>query len=335
MRKRLRKILVTGGAGFIGSAFVRLLARDCPRRGLSLIVVDKLTYAGDLARLKEVKGRYKFCKADICNKAEIESVFKRERPDSVVNFAAESHVDRSIFKPQEFLVTNVIGTQVLLNVAKKFNLKLFCHISTDEIYGDIKRGQFFEDSPLSPSSPYSASKAAADLLLKSYIRTYAMPVIIIRPSNNYGPWQYPEKLIPLAISKILKREKVPIYAQGKNVREWLYVEDCARGIIAVLEKGKAGSVYNLGSNEEKQNIEVVRLLLKEMGESPSLIEFVKDRAGHDLRYRLNYEKIRDEIGWEPKVKFKEGLSCTVKWYLAHKGWMFSKWRNISWLYKNK
>jgi dTDP-glucose 4,6-dehydratase len=329
MRKRIRKILITGGAGFIGSEFVRQAAKG----GLEVTVIDKLTYAGDLRRLKGVPLR--FYKADICDEKAIDSIIKRQNPDTIVNFAAESHVDRSIIKPQDFITTNVTGTQVLLDTAKKHGVGLFCQISTDEIYGDIKKGEFTEGSPLNPSSPYAVSKAAADLLISSYIRTYAMPAIIVRPSNNYGPWQYPEKLIPLAILKILRKEKVPIYAQGKNVREWLYVEDCARGILQILRKGKAGSTYNLGSGQEMQNIEAIRLLLKEMKMSPSSIEFVKDRPGHDVRYRLNCEKVRDEIGWHPKVKFKEGIKYTVEWAVLHKDWLLSKWPGISWLYRKR
>ena len=329
MRKRIRKILVTGGAGFIGSEFVR----QATKGGLEVTVIDKLTYAGDLKRLKGMPLR--FHKADICDKEAIELVIKRRNPDTIVNFAAESHVDRSILKPQDFIATNVTGTQVLLDAAKKHGVGLFCQISTDEIYGDIKKGEFTEKSPLNPSSPYAVSKAAADLLVSSYIRTYAMPAIIVRPSNNYGPWQYPEKLIPLAILKILRKEKVPIYAQGKNVREWLYVEDCARGILQILRKGKAGSAYNLGSGQEMQNIEAIRLLLKEMNASPSSIEFVKDRPGHDIRYRLNSDKICDEIGWHPKVKFKDGIKRTVEWAVLHKDWLLSKWSGISWLYRKR
>jgi len=344
MHRKLSKILVTGGAGFIGSAFVRLLLnrdcprfdRDCPRqsnkkvslRGLSLkykvIVVDKLTYAGDLKRLEEVKGQFKFYKADICDKKRIELIFKRERPDIIVHFAAESHVDRSIQDSTAFIRTNVIGTQVLLDLSRKYKIGRFIQTSTDEIYGDIKKGKFTEDSPLRPNSPYAASKAAADLLIKAYIRTYNFPAIIIRPSNNYGPWQYPEKLIPLAILKILRNEKVPVYAKGKNVREWLYVEDCANAILKVLEKGRLGQIYNIGSNQERQNIEVVRSLLKILNADETKIHFIKDRPGHDIRYKLNWRKITKETAWKPRVKFEEGIRFTVKWYLRHKNWLLSK-----------
>ena len=338
------KLLITGGAGFIGSAFVRLLLnRDCPEslrqfrgihpersegpsklRGLSLIVVDKLTYAGDLERLKEVEGKYKFYKADICDKKYIESIFKKEEPEIIVNFSAETHVDRSILDSKAFLQTNIIGTQVLLDISRKYRIKKFIQISTDECYGEIKKGSFTEDSPLKPNSPYAASKASADLLIRSYIRIYGFPAIIIRPCNNYGPWQYPEKLIPLAILKILKNKKIPIYADGKNVREWLYVEDCAQGILQILEKGKIGEIYNLGSQEEKQNIEVVKMILKILKRDQNLIEFVEDRPGHDIRYSLDSAKVFSEIGWRPKLKFEDGLRITVQWGLKHKGWLVSK-----------
>ena len=332
------KILITGGAGFIGSTFVRLLLnRDCPRhtnkkvflRGLSLIVVDKLTYAGDLARLKEVEDKYKFYKTDICNQKQIESIFAKEKPDIVVNFAAQTHVDRSIQDATPFMETNIKGTQVLLDVARKFKIKRFIHLSSDEVYGEIIKGKFSEDSPLQPNSPYAASKAAADLLVRAYIKTYNFPAIIIRPCNNYGPWQYPEKLIPLAILKILRGEKVPVYAKGKNVREWLYVEDCAKGIIKILEKGRLGQIYNIGSNQEKQNIEVVSNLLKILNTNETKIQFVKDRPGHDIRYKLNWHKISKEISWKPKVAFEQGLTRTVRWCLTNRNWLLSKWKNIA------
>ncbi|MCM8796776.1 MAG: dTDP-glucose 4,6-dehydratase [Candidatus Omnitrophica bacterium] len=333
MRKRIRKILVTGGAGFIGSAFVRLLAKTYAPAKLSLVVVDKLTYAGDLTRLEEAKGRYKFYKADISNKSQIQSIFKRERPVAVVNFAAESHVDRSICDSAVFVKTNVAGTDMLLRVSREYSVVKFIQVSTDEVYGEIANGSFDEDSPFNPSSPYSASKAAADLLINSYIRTYSFPAIIVRPSNNYGPWQYPEKLIPLAILKVLRKEKIPVYGRGQNIREWLYVDDCVKGILAILESGRVGSVYNIGSDEERRNIDIVMLILKEMHASNNLIEFVKDRPGHDLRYRLNSDKIRQQLHWMPEVKPEEGIRYTVRWCLAHKDWLMRKWSNIAWLYR--
>ena len=343
MRKKLPKILVTGGAGFIGSAFIRLLVGDRSRqsynkvikRDLSPIVIDNLTYAGDMSRLKEAAGKFKFYKTDICNKAKIERIFKQEKPDAVIHFAAESHVDRSIKDTTPFLNTNVNGTKVLLDVSRKYNVKKFIHISTDEVYGDIKKGAFRENSPLNPSSPYSASKAAADLLIKSYIRTFNFPAIIVRPCNNYGPWQYPEKLIPLAILKVLRSEKIPVYAKGKNVREWLYVEDCARGILKILEKGRVGEVYNIGSDQEKQNIEVVKAILKTLSVDKRGFEFVKDRPGHDIRYKLDYRKLTRETGWKPEVNLEEGLKRTVHWCLNHKDWLLGKWKNIASLYKKR
>ncbi|MDP2943910.1 MAG: dTDP-glucose 4,6-dehydratase [Candidatus Omnitrophota bacterium] len=344
MRKRLPKILVTGGAGFMGSEFVRqAIKRDCPEslrqlrgihpersegpsklRGLSLIVVDKLTYAGDLRRLDEVKAKYKFYKADICNKALIELIFRKERPDNVVHFAASTHVDRSIQAPSVFIETNIRGTQVLLDAAKKYKIKKFIQISSDEVYGEIKKGSFSENSPLQPNSPYAATKAAAELLIKAYIRTYGFPAIIVRPCNNYGPWQYPEKLIPLAILKALRNEKIPVYGKGQNIREWLYVTDCIDAIFLILEEGKIGEIYNIGSGQEKRNIDVVKQILDILGKPESLIELVKDRPGHDFRYRLNSEKIRKEIGWQPKIKFARGLENTVKWYIEYKDWLLSK-----------
>jgi len=329
MHKKLSKILITGGAGFIGSAFVRLAAKQ----GYKIIVIDKLTYAGDLKRLEEVKGKYKFYKADISDLKQIDAVFRKEKPQIVVNFAAESHVDRSIKDPAAFIKTNIAGTQILLDVSKKYKAEKFIHISTDEVYGDTKTGKFSECSPLKPSSPYAASKAAADLLVKSYIRTFDFPAIIIRPCNNYGPWQYPEKLIPLSILKILRHEKIPVYADGKNVREWLYVEDCAGGILRIMQKGKVDEIYNLGSNEEKQNIQVVGALLKNLKLSVAMIKFVKDRPGHDIRYRLNSRKVFKEVGWKARIKFDSGIKSTVKWCLEYRSWLLKKWKNIASLYK--
>ncbi len=329
MRARLPKILITGGAGFIGSAFVRLAAS----RGICPVVVDKLTYAGDLARLKDAEGKYKFYQADICNAKEINQIFKKEAPDCVVNFAAETHVDRSIRDAASFIDTNIRGTQVLLDAARGCKVKKFIHISTDEVYGDILKGKFSEDSLLKPNSPYAASKAAADLLIKAYIRTYDFPAIIIRPCNNYGPWQYPEKLIPLSILKIFRRERIPVYADGKNVREWLYVEDCAQGIMQIFKKGKLGEVYNLGSSEERQNIDVVRILLAILKASPDKIEFVKDRPGHDKRYSLDSGKVYRGTGWQPQINFASGLRDTVRWCSSHKGWLLGKWKHIAALYK--
>jgi dTDP-glucose 4,6-dehydratase len=347
MRKRIPKILVTGGAGFIGSAFVRLLIRDgsqlkaelSPKKGhfsfglrTVPIVVDKLTYAGDLKRLEEVKGSFKFYKTDICSKNGVGSIFAKEKPDIVVHFAAESHVDRSINDATPFVETNIKGTQVLLDVSRKYKVQRFIFISTDEVYGEIANGKFNESSPVKPNSPYAASKAAADLLVQAYIRTNNFPAIIIRPSNNYGPWQYPEKLIPLAILRILEEGKVPVYGKGLNVREWLYVDDCVRGIMAIMRKGKIGEIYNLGSACESKNIDTVKLLLKTLGVSQSRFEFVKDRLGHDIRYSLNSRKITRALGWKPKVKLSEGLKLTVDWSLKHQAWLKSKLGDINKLY---
>jgi len=326
MRKRIPKILVTGGAGFIGSAFVRLLSR-----GLSLqktvpeiIIIDKLTYAGDLKRLKEVKGKFKFYKIDICNKNGVGSIFAKEKPDIVVHFAAESHVDRSIDDATPFIYTNIKGTQILLDASRNYKVSKFIHISTDEVYGEILNGKFSENSLIKPNSPYAASKAAADLLVQSYIRTYKFPAIIVRPSNNYGPWQYPEKLIPLAILRIFEQGKVPVYGKGQNVREWLYVDDCARGIMMIMRKGKIGETYNLGSACESKNIDTVKLLLKTLGVSQDRFEFVKDRLGHDIRYSLNSGKVTRELGWEPSIELAQGLKLTVDWSVKHQSWLKNK-----------
>jgi dTDP-glucose 4,6-dehydratase len=327
MRRRFPKILVTGGAGFIGSAFVRARPRDA-----ALVVVDKLTYAGDSRRLAQAKGNFKFYQADICAQKAIGRIFKRERPDIIAHFAAETHVDRSILKGEPFINTNVLGTLNLLEASRKYGVGRFLHISTDEVYGDITKGKFSEASPLKPNSPYAASKAAADLLINSYIRTYKFPALIVRPSNNYGPWQYPEKLIPLAIMKVLRREKVPLYARGENIREWLYVDDCARGIWEVLTKGKIGEIYNLGSGQERRNIEVVGMILDILGAPKKMIEFVPDRPGHDLRYALDSHKMSRDIGWQPRIDFSEGIKMTVAWCIKNKSWLLSKYSDIAKLY---
>lgn len=329
MHAKLRKILITGGAGFIGSAFVRLAVKN----GYNPVVVDKLTYAGDLERLRQVKGKYRFYKADICDKVKIGQIFKNESPEIVIHFAAESHVDRSIQDASPFIETNIKGTQVILDCSRKYELKRFIHLSTDEVYGDIAVGKFNEKSALKPNSPYAASKAAADLLVQSYIRTYNFPAIIVRPSNNYGPWQYPEKFIPRAILTVIKNQKIPVYADGKNVREWLYVEDCAEGIYQVMKKGKIGTAYNLGSNLEKQNIQVAKAILRAMEAGDDRIEFVKDRLGHDIRYSIETKKINSEINWRSKVNFETGLKRTVDWCAEHQSWLLSKWEDIVKLYK--
>ncbi|SMP13903.1 dTDP-glucose 4,6-dehydratase [Desulfurobacterium pacificum] len=319
------KILVTGGAGFIGSEFVR----QSVERGLETVVVDKLTYAGDLERLKEVEKKITFYKADIGNREFVEWIFAKEKPDVVVHWAAESHVDRSILDASPFIETNVKGTQILLDAAKNSGVSLFINIATDEVYGELgEEGQFFEDTPLNPNSPYSVSKAAADMLGRAYFRTYGLPVITVRPSNNYGYWQYPEKLIPVVILKALNDEPIPVYGTGKNVREWLFVSDCAEAVFETMEKGKPGEIYNVGSGEEKRNIDVVKAILSLFNKSESLITFVEDRPGHDFRYSLNTEKIEKEIGWKAKIKFEEGIEKTVKWYLDNMDWVNRKVKSL-------
>lgn len=319
MRKRLHKILVTGGAGFIGSEFVR----QAVRRGYRVVVVDNLTYAGDLARLAEVEGRYAFYKADICNDSKLRSIFKREKPDYVAHFAAETHVDRSIRDCAPFIKTNIEGTRILLDLSRHYRVKKFVHISTDEVYGEITRGRFSEGSAFHPNSPYAASKASADFLIQAYVRTHGFPAVIARPSNNYGPWQYPEKLIPVVILKALKDERVPVYSKGENVREWLYVSDCADAIFFILEKGSIGETYNVGSGQEKRNIDTVKKILRILGKPEHLISFVRDRPGHDLRYSLDCSKIR-KLGWKPRIDFQKGMEETAEWYMQHMFWLESK-----------
>jgi len=319
MRKVLPKLLVTGGAGFIGSEFVR----QGIRRGYKIVVVDKLTYAGDLVRLSSTKGKYAFYKTDICDAKKIQDIFSKERPEAIVHFAAETHVDRSILKSSSFIETNIRGTQILLDESRKYNISKFIQISTDEVYGDIKKGKFCESSPLNPSSPYSASKAAADCLVGAYVRTYGFPAVILRPSNNYGPWQYPEKFIPVAVFKALNDQKIPLYAKGLNKREWLHVSDCVQAVFLALNKAKPGQVYNIGSGIEKKNIEVAKTILKVLGKPEKLIQFVKDRPGHDYRYALDCSKI-NRLGWRSKVKFKEGIEKAIDWYENNQIWVKRK-----------
>jgi dTDP-glucose 4,6-dehydratase len=320
----VKKVLVTGGAGFIGANFIRALLE---RAGdITIYNLDKLTYAGDPVRLGEVEddGRLVSLKGDICDRDAVESVFSRGI-DTVVHFAAESHVDRSIRDADPFEATNVRGTLTLLDAARRHVVDRFLHVSTDEVYGELEEsGRFQETTPLRPNSPYSASKASADMFVSAYHHTYGLPATIVRPSNNYGPWQYPEKLIPVIITRAVDDRPVPVYAEGLNVREWLYVEDCALGVMSVLEKGRAGEVYNIGSGQERRNIEVVMGILGLLGKPEGLIEFVEDRPGHDFRYSLNSEKIKRETGWEAGVGFEEGLERTVRWYLDNEGW----WRKF-------
>lgn len=322
------KMLITGGAGFIGSNFVFHMRKAHP--DYDLICVDKLTYAGNLATLAPVMEdpKFTFVKADIADRAAMEETFASLRPDVVVNFAAESHVDRSIENPGVFLETNVMGTQVLLDASRKYGVQRYHQVSTDEVYGDLPLDRpdlfFTEQTPLHTSSPYSASKASADLLCNAYQRTYGMPITISRCSNNYGPYQFPEKLIPLMIANALADKPLPVYGEGLNVRDWLYVEDHCRAIDLILEKGKVGNVYNIGGHNEMRNIDIVKIILKELGKPESLITHVTDRKGHDMRYAIDPTFIHQELGWLPETKFADGIHKTIQWYLDNRSW----WENI-------
>ena len=329
-------IIVTGGAGFIGSNFIFHMLEAHP--GNRIICLDKLTYAGNLSTLKPVTDnpRFRFVKLDICDREGVFKLFEEEHPDIVVNFAAESHVDRSIVNPQIFLETNIIGTSVLMDACCKYGIARFHQVSTDEVYGDLPLNQpdlfFTEETPLHTSSPYSSSKAGADLLALAYHRTYGLPVTISRCSNNYGPYQFPEKLIPLMIINCLKNKPLPVYGKGLNVRDWLYVEDHCKAVDLIIHKGREGEVYNVGGHNEMHNIDIVKLVCKELGKSESLITYVTDRKGHDMRYAIDPAKIQNELGWVPETKFADGIKRTVKWYLEHRDW----WEEIvSGEYKKK
>lgn len=321
-------IIVTGGAGFIGSNFIFYMMKAHP--DYRLVCLDKLTYAGNLSTLKSVLDMpsFRFVRGDICDRELVYSLFDEEHPDAVVNFAAESHVDRSILDPSLFLQTNIIGTSVLMDAARRAGNIRFHQISTDEVYGDLpldRKDLFFtENTPLHTSSPYSSSKAAADLLALSYHRTYGLPVTISRCSNNYGPYHFPEKLIPLMIINALKGKSLPVYGQGINVRDWLYVEDHCRAVDLILHKGRIGEVYNVGGHNEMRNIDIVRIILRQLGKSEDLITFVEDRKGHDLRYAIDPHKISSELGWLPETTFEEGIMKTIKWYLDNESW----WQEI-------
>lgn len=321
----MMKVLVTGGAGFIGSNFVFHMLKAHP--DYDIVCLDALTYAGNLSTLAPVmkEGKFSFVKGDITDRALIMDLFAKEKFDYVVNFAAESHVDRSIEDPGVFLRTNILGTQVLLDASRVYGVKRFHQVSTDEVYGDLPLDRpdlfFTEETPIKTSSPYSASKASADLLVEAYHRTFKVPVTISRCSNNYGPYQFPEKLIPLIISRALKNETLPVYGKGENVRDWLHVDDHCAAIDLILHQGKEGEVYNIGGHNEKTNLEVVKTILKELGKPESLITFVKDRAGHDMRYAIDPSKTRRELNWEPTILFNEGIKETVKWYLEHNEWL--------------
>jgi dTDP-glucose 4,6-dehydratase len=315
----MKRILVTGGAGFIGSNFVRYMLdkyRDC-----EIVNLDALTYCGNLENLSglENNSNYTFIKGDITDK---DLVFKiTSDTDYIVNFAAESHVDRSIEDPEIFIKSNVLGTQVLLDAAKEYSVEKYLQISTDEVYGSLgETGYFREDTSLAPNSPYSASKASADLMVRAYNKTFDLPVNITRCSNNYGPYQFPEKLIPLMISNALEDKQLPVYGDGMNVRDWLHVHDHCTAIDLVLHRGKVGEIYNIGGNNEKKNIEIVKLILQNLNKPESLIKFVKDRLGHDRRYAIDSTKIKEELNWKPKYTFETGIAETIKWYLDHRKW---------------
>ncbi len=316
------KLIVTGGAGFIGSAFVRLSLSADP--SLGIVTLDKLTYAGNLANLESVAGdpRHRFVKGDICDASLVDSLLKEERPDAIVHFAAESHVDRSILSANPAFETNLRGTFTLLEAARANQLKRLVHVSTDEVYGSLEPPhEADENYPLNPSSPYSASKAGSDLLARSYFVTYRLPVVVTRASNNYGPYHFPEKLIPLMISNALEDQPLPVYGDGQQIRDWLFVEDHCRGIRAVLDRGRDGEIYNIGGNCSLPNLTVVRQILAATGKPDSLIRYVADRPGHDRRYALSSEKLMRETGWAPQVEFGEGLARTVDWYKANTEWV--------------
>lgn len=317
-------IIITGGAGFIGSNFIFYMMKKYP--DYRIICLDKLTYAGHLSTLTPVmnKPNFRFVKMDICDRKAVYHLFEEEHPDMVVNFAAESHVDRSILNPEIFLETNVIGTSVLMDACRIYGILRYHQISTDEVYGDLPLDRpdlfFTEKTPLRPSSPYSSSKAGADLLAGAYCRAYGLPVTISRCSNNYGPYQFPEKLIPLTLQKALANQPIPVYGNGKNIRDWLYVEDHCRAIDLILQKGKPGEIYNIGGHNEMANMDIVRLILRELRKPESLITYVPDRKGHDRRYAIDPTKIHKELGWLPETKLPQGIKKTIHWYLEHQDW---------------
>ena len=329
------KIIVTGGAGFIGSNFIFYMLKTHP--DYKIICLDKLTYAGNLSTLKSVidKENFKFVKLDICDRDGVYKLFEEEAPDMIVNFAAESHVDRSIEDPAVFLNTNIIGTSVLMDACRKYGIKRYHQVSTDEVYGDLPLDRpdlfFTEETPIHTSSPYSASKASADLLVMAYHRTFNLPATISRCSNNYGPYHFPEKLIPLMIANCLHDKPLPVYGEGLNVRDWLYVEDHCKAIDLIIHNGREGEVYNIGGHNEMRNIDIVKLICHELGKPESLITYVTDRKGHDMRYAIDPTKIHNELGWFPETKFSDGIKKTIKWYLENKSW----WEEIiSGEYKN-
>lgn len=316
------KLLVTGGCGFIGSNFIRYMLKNT---NYEIINLDALTYSSNPNNLNDVAGddRYSFVHGQIGDKKLVSELV--QDVDHVVNFAAESHVDRSILDPKPFIVTNIEGTQTLIEACRHSNIKKIVHISTDEVYGELgETGKFFENLPLLPNSPYSASKASADLIIRAYHETYGLPIATARPSNNYGYYQYPEKFIPLLITSLLEDKPVPVYGDGKNIRDWIFVEDCCAGIAAILDRGKAGEVYNVGGESEKRNIDIVRMILGLLGKDESYIKFVKDRPAHDYRYALDNTRIRKELGWAPKISLENGLARTVDWFRNNPQW----WRPL-------
>jgi dTDP-glucose 4,6-dehydratase len=319
------RLLVAGGAGFIGSNFIRYILGA--HADWSVVNLDKLTYAGNLANLADVAEdpRYRFRRADICDAAEVGRIFPEEKPEAVVNFAAETHVDRSIDDPALFLRTNILGTQVLLDAARKGGVARYLQISTDEVYGSLgATGRFSEESPLAPNSPYAASKTSADLLVRAYGETFGLPVLVTRCSNNYGPYQFPEKLIPFFVTLLAGGKQVPVYGDGMNVRDWIHVEDHSRAVEAVLLRGRPGGIYNVGGGNERTNIEITKLLIAAMGKDDRSMKFVPDRPGHDRRYAIDDSKIRAELGVVPQVPFDEGLRATVRWYIDNEAW----WRAV-------
>ncbi len=317
-------IIVTGGAGFIGSNFIFYMLKNHPED--RIVCLDCLTYAGNLSTLESVmeNPNFRFVKGDITDREAVDKLFGEEKPDIVVNFAAESHVDRSIDNPGVFLHTNIMGTQTLMEACRKYGIQRYHQVSTDEVYGDLPLDRpdlfFTETTPIHTSSPYSASKASADLLVMAYYRTYKLPVTISRCSNNYGPYHFPEKLIPLMIINALADKSLPVYGTGENVRDWLYVEDHCKAIDLIIRKGRVGEVYNIGGHNEMKNIDIVKIILKALGKPESLITYVKDRAGHDMRYAIDPTKIHDELGWSPETMFADGIQKTIKWYLENRNW---------------
>jgi len=316
----MKKVIITGGAGFIGSNFVRYMLKKYPK--YKIINIDDLTYCGNLENLSEIENNpnYTFIKGNIMDKKLINEIVPNS--DYIINFAAESHVDRSIEDPEIFIKTNILGTQNLLENARKHGIMKFIQVSTDEVYGSLgEEGYFSEDTPLAPNSPYSASKAGADLMVRAYHKTYKLPINITRCSNNYGPYQFPEKLIPLMISNALENRELPVYGDGMNIRDWLHVYDHCSAIDLVMHHGKNGEIYNIGGNNEKTNIEIVKLILDHLGKDESMIKYIKDRPGHDRRYAIDSTKIRKELGWKPKYSFETGIKKTIKWYLDNIEWL--------------